>query len=152
MKNRRLPAGILFLALPALAWADITNIAQVSYRDASNSAYTLMSNEVVIGVSPSGGSPINSNEARKVLVYPNPWRGDRATERLVNFLNLPPGGSVKLFTISGHLMRTLQASSGSAPWNLLDESGSQAASGLYIYLVSDSEGQKITSGKIAIMH
>ena len=50
----------------------------------------------------------------------------------VTFLNLPPGGSVRIFKPNGAPVRSLSSASGSSvAWNLLDERGRPIVGGLY---------------------
>jgi hypothetical protein len=86
-----------------------------------------------------------------VNVFPNPLYGfNPATsysntpsdEPFVTFSNLPEDVTIKIFTLSGTLIRTLGTGDKSNPsspylrWNLLNENGLRAASGLYIAIVS----------------
>jgi len=57
---------------------------------------------------------------------------------------------VKLYTVSGHLIRELTENSGQTVWDRKNKSGDGVASGLYIYLIQDSSGNELR-GKIALM-
>jgi hypothetical protein len=83
-------------------------------------------------------------------VYPNPWRSDKHSGQSVTFANLPSGSTVKIFTVSGHLARDLGTVNGSVAWDLTNDSGDKVASGIYIYLITDSQGDK-ARGKVAII-
>jgi len=83
-------------------------------------------------------------------VYPNPWRADIHSGRLITFDHLSPASTVKIFTLSAHWVKTLDAPGGSASWDLTDGSGQAAASGFYIYLITDSRDNK-SRGKLAII-
>ena len=86
-----------------------------------------------------------------VQVYPNPWRSDKHAGKPVTFANLPLNSTVKLFTASGHKVRELSAqNSGLSTWDLTNDSGDKVASGIYIYLITDSQGNK-TKGKVAVI-
>ena len=74
-------------------------------------------------------------------VYPNPWRRDRHSAMPVTFDQLSMNSTVKIFTVAGHWLATLDASSGSARWNLMTDSGDNAASGIYLYLITNAQGQ-----------
>jgi hypothetical protein len=87
----------------------------------------------------------------RAKIYPNPWRADKNRDALVRFANLPAASTVKLFTVSGHKVRTLTADSdGSAGWDRTNDSGSSVASGIYLYVITDPAGHE-TSGKLAII-
>lgn len=85
-----------------------------------------------------------------VRVYPNPWRSDRGYPPQVTFGNLPLNSTVKIFTVSGHWVKTPPTSGGTAIWNLTTDSGDAVASGIYIYLIKTPGGQT-TQGKLVII-
>ena len=84
------------------------------------------------------------------LVYPNPWRADRHAGVPIVFDNLTADSTVKIFTLSGYLTRTLTPLSGKASWDLKNDSGSLVASGVYFYSITDREGEK-SQGKLAVI-
>lgn len=91
----------------------------------------------------------------KVNVYPNPLFGNNSSsesfgyssdEPFVTFSHLPPEVNIKIYTLSGTLIRELYKNDMSSllRWDLQNESGRRAASGFYIALVESPElGQKI---------
>jgi len=85
-----------------------------------------------------------------VRVYPNPWRKDKHSGHPITFDQMAGGSDVKIFTASGHKVKELDGSSGSATWDLTNDSGNQVASGIYLYLIKDSQGNK-SHGKLAII-
>jgi hypothetical protein len=91
-----------------------------------------------------------SGDFSQVKVYPNPWRKDKHAGKNVIFTNLPADCTVKIFTVSGHLAKDLGPASGTATWDLSNDSGERVGSGIYVYLIKDSEGNKVR-GKVAVM-
>ena len=109
-----------------------------------------------------------------VRVVPNPYRGtsqfERANpfptgrgERQIRFVNLPPRATVRIFTASGRLVRTLEHNEGSndavtpemlldgdLTWDLLNESRLEVAYGVYLFHV-DAPGVGETAGTFAII-
>ena len=83
-------------------------------------------------------------------VYPNPWRSDKHIGRSVTFDRMPAGSTVKLFTVSGHLVKTLTTDVDTALWDLSNDSGDKVGSGIYIYLIKDAQGDK-EKGKLAVI-
>jgi len=86
----------------------------------------------------------------KISVVPNPYiaaaRWERRNlnqtgrgERKINFINLPAECTIKIYTVSGDLVKELvkeySPTNGSLEWNLVSEDGMDVASGLYIYHV-----------------
>ena len=86
-----------------------------------------------------------------VKAFPNPWRSDKHANMSVKFDNMPADSVIKIFTVSAQEVKRLSAdSSGSALWDRTNDSGQSVASGVYIYLVIDPQGNH-TSGKLAII-
>ena len=110
----------------------------------------------------------------QVRVVPNPYRGSSQFEianpfptgrgeRQVRFVNLPPRATVRIFTPSGRLVRTLQLDqgsndavtpgmllNGSLPWNLLNEDQLEVSYGVYLYHV-EAPGVGETTGTLALI-
>ncbi len=96
---------------------------------------------------------------KKVNVFPNPlygyniatsYTGSPADEPFVTFSNLPTDISIKIYSLSGQLLKTLGTADKSSPtspflnWNLQNEAGLRVASGIYIAIVSSPKyGDKI---------
>jgi hypothetical protein len=96
---------------------------------------------------------------KKVNVYPNPLYGFNVAtsytnsptdEPFVTFSNLPEEITVKVYSLSGQLLRTLTQDDKSVPtspflrWDLQNESGLRVASGLYLAIVSSPRfGEKV---------
>lgn len=76
-------------------------------------------------------------------VYPNPWRADRDRGQGVVFDGLAPDSRILIYTLDGRSVRALTASGGRGTWDLNSDSGGKAASGLYLYLVTDSAGRRL---------
>jgi hypothetical protein len=110
---------------------------------------------------------VASNSMENIGVVPNPYvisdvfekplpaqergRGQQA----VNFINLPPNCTIRIYSSSGVLVRTIYhgstLQSGSETWNLRTSEGLEVAFGVYFYVV---EAQGISDkkfGKLAII-
>lgn len=113
--------------------------------------------------------PIDLNEKPfDVFVVPNPFiEGDYnynfgdPNRRKIEFRNLPERATIKLFNVSGELVKTLSHGpdsqgnlAGSIAWDQTSDSGLLVAPGLYIFVVQSdtkgSEGKKDT-GKFMII-
>ena len=84
------------------------------------------------------------------LISQDIGRGDRR----IDFVNLPKECTIRIFTIAGRLVRTLEHSSaeddGRASWDLRTKDGLEIAHGIYIYHVDAADvGSKI--GKLAVI-
>lgn len=91
-----------------------------------------------------------------VNVFPNPLYGfnvatsytnSSSDEPFVTFSNLPDEVTIKIYSLSGQLLRTLTQPANPTPflsWDLLNESGLRVASGLYLAIVSSPKyGDKV---------
>ena len=98
------------------------------------------------------------DEVNRINVFPNPYygthRGERLpTEKWVEFTHLPPTCTIRIFSLAGTLVRTLERDAVNDQswerWDLLNESELPVASGLYIYHIDvPGVGEKI--GKLAV--
>jgi hypothetical protein len=87
-------------------------------------------------------------EARAVRVVPNPY--DRRSWPLyypgepdkVMFVNLPARCTIRVYTVSGDLVKTIHHTSGTGdePWNMVTDSNQYAVTGVYILTVESSLG------------
>ena len=102
-----------------------------------------------------GGNPTSTAPGNldNVIVYPNPWRADRSGAPQITFKGLTGNCTIKIFTVSGHIVKTLGAQGsglGTATWDLTNDSGDRVASGIYIYLVTNDQGQE-ARGKVVVI-
>ncbi|MFO7524475.1 MAG: hypothetical protein R6W68_03395 [Ignavibacteriaceae bacterium] len=115
--------------------------------------------------------PVNTNDKlaknqmSKIDVVPNPYLGTASWERRnlnssgrgerkIDFINLPATCTIRIYTITGALIKTIFKDSGlldgSLSWNLVTEDGMDAAYGVYIYHV-DAPGVGEHIGKFALI-
>lgn len=104
------------------------------------------------------------SDLNRILVVPNPYVGAASWEpqptnvgrgdRLINFIHLPHECTIRIYTISGHLVQTLQHQSGiddgQEPWNLVSRDGMNIAFGIYVYHV-DAPGTGTYVSKFAVL-
>lgn len=83
-------------------------------------------------------------------VYPNPCNLRKSCTG-VFFTRLTAKATVRVYTVSGELVRTIEknSNSDSVGWDLKNESGRQVASGLYIYF--NEGGGTSRKGKLVIV-
>lgn len=90
----------------------------------------------------------NLNE---VYVYPNPVRPNQAgNAKTLTFTNLSRDVTVRIFTLAGRLVRKVEHMADPYTWDLRNDSGEHVQSGVYFYVVTDSNEHKAT-GKFAII-
>ena len=70
----------------------------------------------------------------------------------ITFTNLIAESTVKIYSLTGELVRTLNDDGGLGQinWDAANDDGQKVASGLYIFLVTSADG-KHKSGKLAII-
>ena len=113
---------------------------------------------------------------KDIKVVPNPYIGtnlmeqslankDRNQQRRLLFTHLPERCTIKIFTVSGVLIRELRApeeslvsfgglgvsSEGVLHWNMLTSEGLEIAAGLYFYHVEDLQTGETHTGKFAVV-
>jgi hypothetical protein len=91
-----------------------------------------------------------NSDLSAVRVFPDPWRADLHAGKSITFDNLSDNSTVKLYTVSGHWIKTLPLSSSSVAWDLTNDKGDKVASGIYLYLITTDQGAKKT-GKLAVI-
>lgn len=106
--------------------------------------------------------PNSRNALDQVKVVPNPykgsanweeWTGSGARLGKIYFMNLPAKCTIRIYTVAGDLVRTLEHNDvayGAEPWDLTGNAGVQVASGIYVYHIdAPGIGEKI--GKFAVL-
>jgi len=106
-----------------------------------------------------------NEELARIKVVPNPYvstaKWERRTlyqsgrgERRIDFIHLPNQCTIRIYTMSGALVKTLTKDSGpydgSLSWNLVTDDGMDCAYGVYIYHV-DAPGVGEYVGKFSII-
>ncbi|MBI1938434.1 MAG: hypothetical protein HYS25_09925 [Ignavibacteriales bacterium] len=97
-------------------------------------------------------------ELDDVAVVPNPYVGAASWEpsttnvgrgeRRIYFINLPQQCTIRIYTVSGKLVKTIEhnttVDNGQEPWNLISKDGMDIAYGIYVYHVdAPGIGEKI---------
>ncbi|MBN2089906.1 hypothetical protein JW964_09835 [candidate division KSB1 bacterium] len=89
-----------------------------------------------------------AESALNVKVFPNPFRlvsglPTAGEETSIIFTNLPEICTIRIYTINGELVRTLEhqnPNSGEEVWNQLTEARQKTAAGIYLWTVESSVG------------
>jgi hypothetical protein len=115
-----------------------------------------------------------TGEDLEVYIYPNPYRKDanyrqagyegRGDDmrpnyrvRALNFANLPPKCTIRIFSLDGDLIRELEhdmdpgdPNSSHHQWDLISRNTQEIMSGLYYWTVEDPDGQ-VQMGKLVVL-
>jgi hypothetical protein len=146
-----LPSGLSINTGSGLISGTPTAAGQYSISlSATNSAGTGIATLTLTVVGSVSPPPAPGPPSVSPRVYPNPWRGDRDAGYPITFDQLTGNTTIKIFDLSGHLVNTLSTASVSTTWQRDNSSGVAVASGLYFYVVTNDQGQKVT-GKLVII-
>ncbi|MFH1762217.1 MAG: hypothetical protein ABIA63_14050 [bacterium] len=103
-------------------------------------------------------NPYMGNE--DYTAYQPPWESPPAgrvwmeQDRKIQFINLPQSCTIKIFTVSGELVKTLEHNDpvrGYEAWNLVSQVGQAIASDMYLFAVEDKNNGKIQVGKFVVI-
>ncbi len=99
-----------------------------------------------------------ANDLAKIKVVPDPYFAQYSArvetgegESIIEFQNVPDKCTIRIYTLGGDLVQTLQhtAGTGTARWDLLSSNQQQVASGIYIFHVESPYGERL--GRFAII-
>ncbi|MEW6618785.1 MAG: T9SS type A sorting domain-containing protein, partial [bacterium] len=76
-----------------------------------------------------------------VVVYPNPFKPSRGDENIV-FEGLPEDTQLRIYDISGSLVRDEEGKRATWIWDVRDNYGKKVDSGVYIYVLTTDDGKK----------
>jgi ligand-binding sensor domain-containing protein len=86
-----------------------------------------------------------------LFFYPNPFKIDNSG-KLLTIEGLVKNSDIKILTISGKLVRQFSSPGGRvAYWDGRDDSGNLVGSGIYLVVAYDTEGNNVTTGKVAVL-
>jgi len=92
----------------------------------------------------------------RIKVVPNPYIGNASWEttkgiRRLEFINLPATCDIRVYTLSGDLVRTINHTNGTGAedWNMQSETGREIAAGIYFFNIDSQYGR--FTGKFAVI-
>ncbi|MEW6103196.1 MAG: hypothetical protein AB1630_05185 [bacterium] len=88
-----------------------------------------------------------ADDLNAAVAYPNPF--DMTRYDKIAIAPLPLGTMVKLYTLSGFLVNTLEEREGKVIWDGKNNEGSRVASGIYIWLAESQNEHKV--GKLTVI-
>ncbi|MFA5113060.1 MAG: Ig-like domain-containing protein [Candidatus Margulisiibacteriota bacterium] len=124
----------LFVKVPGSAVNTVDNYVSAPVR--SFSVYTIMA--------------VPALNVAGAYAFPNPFQPS-AGHATVTFTNLASQCTIKIYTLTGDLVKTINESSGTGQnaWDVKNESGELLASGTYFYFIKSSGDTK--SGKLVVI-
>ncbi|MEW6095662.1 MAG: Ig-like domain-containing protein [bacterium] len=88
----------------------------------------------------------------EIEVFPNPFKPSK-NHSFIYFRKFSGAITIRIFNIAGELMRTLEVPAGTPQpyaWDVKDDDGDDLATGVYIYIITNSTGDKVT-GKVSVI-
>ncbi|MEL6627142.1 MAG: two-component regulator propeller domain-containing protein [Bacteroidota bacterium] len=100
---------------------------------------------IVSYISDATESPVACTD---VFVYPNPVLSE---EDQIVIRGAGAESQVRIVSVSGKLVRQIEAQGGTAVWDGRDVRGNRVASGVYLALIADNDGQNGCVGKFTVI-
>ena len=100
-------------------------------------------------VSYRGGATEGSVTHQSVEVFPNPVPSNFGGT--VGIRGLAQDATVKITTVSGALVRELQAQGGTATWDGRNRTGQAVSTGVYLLFSATADGEETYVGKLAVI-
>jgi hypothetical protein len=94
------------------------------------------------------GAP--SNDVGSTYAYPVPFVFGKDTD--IKFKNLPDYGNIKIYTVTGELVRDIQFNTGRTDplsWDVTNAGGEKLGADVYLYIVESAGNKK--KGKIVVV-
>ncbi|MFH1762216.1 MAG: hypothetical protein ABIA63_14045, partial [bacterium] len=129
---------------------------------------SLPKNSMIVSPGPAPPSTVG-----QVAVVPNPYMGNEdytsyqppwesppagrvwmEQDRKIQFINLPQNCTIKIFTVSGELVKMLEHNDpvrGYEEWNLVSQVGQAIASDMYLFAVKDNKNGNVQVGKFVVI-
>ena len=86
------------------------------------------------------------------VVYPNPYDSKKSINKKIIFLNIKPGSTIHIYTISGENVIAIPAKTSIVNWELKNRFGYKVSPGIYYYLYMTPDYEVIEKGKIFIIN
>lgn len=163
-------------------WPDKNIFAVTSYDkgDPNTGLEPLESSQLENRITVITGQQFIEDESLEVGVYPNPyrvsaiWDGSGVRDRMIWFTGLPEEAMIRIFTISGELVKTIEHdattysgsetrrlqeglgantvySGGEHAWDLITDYDQALATGMYIFAVENVSTGYIKTGRFLII-
>ncbi|MBI4051530.1 MAG: hypothetical protein HY400_03400 [Elusimicrobia bacterium] len=118
-----------------------------------------------VGLLQGGGYTLQGGQLAQALVkyaaldlgqahaYPVPWRQSLHTGNPITFTNLTQDSRVKIYTLSGELVKTLEKSNpgSNLVWDITNDEGEKVFSGVYHFLLEDTTTGQKKKGKLMVI-
>lgn len=123
-----------------------TRVSQFAYNEQNGEMFILTEKGMM---SLRTGSSLGTKKHQQVNIFPNPVRPGYAGQ--VGISGLTTNASLKITDVNGKLIRHIDATGGTAAWDLLDYNQHEVNSGIYVIFSSSDDGEETYIGKIAVI-
>ena len=122
----------------------LVNTASVDYNDPHYFAGG------ALGKHPPVTSDTTFYPEGRPMVFPNPYNPDK--DGNIKFVNIVPGSSIEIFTLSGEMVRFLPASTLiRAEWDGRNRNGNPVSTGIYYFVIKNQASGQVLKGKIFVV-
>ncbi len=91
---------------------------------------------------------VTSKSMSEVIVFPNPAKAAAGHDR-VNFNKIPDSATIKIYSVSGHLVRELKDDGdGNTAWFLINDDSQKVESGVYFAVITSADNRRVV--KVAV--
>jgi len=93
----------------------------------------------------------------ELFVFPNPFNIDNFNYKSLNIKGLVKDSEIKIYSISGKLIKILKAGSSESPggslahWNGRNDKNELVPSGIYLIVAYDRDGTNVATSKVAVL-
>jgi hypothetical protein len=87
--------------------------------------------------------------AEDTHAFPNPFVAKNSSTGKISFTPLPSSGTIKIYTVDGVEIQSLDINDGLVDWNTKNSSGKNVATGVYYFRVNGDNTETI--GKLVII-
>lgn len=122
------------------------HVLELAYNDVNGEMNVLTDHGLVSVRSNSSGAALSFDA---VNVFPNPVPG--SYEGLVGISGLTEDAVLKVATVNGDLIASIQANGGTASWDLKDYNGRKVEPGVYVLLSATDDKSERYIGKLAVL-
>jgi hypothetical protein len=139
---------IFYLDEAESRWVLVPGSHDVDYRNNTVTAH--IRHFSYYRVAKTSGTP--AQDLDDVKVYPNPYKPSEPNHEYIIFENLTDDVRIRVFNIVGELVYEKELDLGGvwSEWKGENEDGEPLASGIYIYIITNDEGD-VAKGKISII-